>query len=190
MNKKRASIIVSTLLVLVLSFSLLAGCGLDLNFRKKTEKKGWTYTESGRSLAQAEASTALESKDRTAKVEKAIKKVKAAANIAKTVDLKVYAIAYIEFDDLSSANTYFSALKKSTKERQEKAKYEAEKRIAELDKLIKEAGQHGVSEQIFKERDRLANEINDKNNQVIVKKSGKVVSFGTKASFNEYSKNK
>ncbi len=171
-------------------FSLLAGCGLDLNFRKKTEKKGWAYTESGRSLAQAEASTALESKDRTAKVEKAIKKVKAAANIAKTVDLKVYAIAYIEFDDLSSANTYFSALKKSTKERQEKAKYEAEKRIAELDKLIKEAGQLGVSEQIFKERDRLANEINDKNNQVIVKKSGKVVSVGTKASFDEYSKNK
>lgn len=190
MNKKKVSIIVSTLLVLVLSFSLLAGCGLGVNFRKKTEKKGWTYTDSGRSLAQIEASTALESKYTNAKVEKAIKKAKSAANITKTVDLKVYAIAYIEFDDISSANTYFSALKKSTKEKQEKAKYEAEKRIAELDKLIKDAGQLGVPEQIFKERDRLANEINDKNNQVIVKKSGKVVSVGTKASFNEYSKNK
>ena len=40
MNKKRVGIVVSTLLVLVMSIALLAGCGLDINFRKKVEKKG------------------------------------------------------------------------------------------------------------------------------------------------------
>ena len=39
MNKKRVGIIVSTLLVLVMSIALLEGCGLDINFRKKVEKK-------------------------------------------------------------------------------------------------------------------------------------------------------
>ncbi len=36
MNKKRVGIVVSTLLVLVMSIALLAGCGLDINFRKKS----------------------------------------------------------------------------------------------------------------------------------------------------------
>lgn len=40
MNKKKISIVISTLLVLVMSVALLAGCGLDINFRKKVEKKG------------------------------------------------------------------------------------------------------------------------------------------------------
>ena len=39
MNKKRVGIVVSTVLVLVMSIALLAGCGLDINFRKKVEKK-------------------------------------------------------------------------------------------------------------------------------------------------------
>ena len=36
MNKKKISIVISTLLVLVMSVALLAGCGLDINFRKKS----------------------------------------------------------------------------------------------------------------------------------------------------------
>ena len=38
MNKKRVGILVSTLLVLIMAFSLLAGCGLE-SFKKKVKNK-------------------------------------------------------------------------------------------------------------------------------------------------------
>ena len=53
MNKKRIGILVSTLLVLIMAFSLLAGCGLE-SFKKEVKKRGWEYEEYGREVAMAE----------------------------------------------------------------------------------------------------------------------------------------
>lgn len=193
MNKKRVGIVVSTLLVLVMSIALLAGCGLDINFRKKVEKKGWKYSESGRSIAALGAEASIESSEKTAAVKKAIEKTKKAAEISKTVDKKDYAIAYFEFDDIGSASKYAKAMKKSIKIRRDKARYEMQKRIKELDNLMLNSSSlvpMSVIEAYNKERNELLAELNDKNNEIIVKQSGKTVSFGTKGSFNAYSKNK
>ena len=193
MNKKRVGIFVSTLLVLVMSIALLAGCGLDINFRKKVEKKGWKYSESGRSIAALGAEASIESSEKTAAVKKAIEKTKKAAEISKTVDKKDYAIAYFEFDDIGSASKYAKAMKKSIKIRRDKARYEMQKRIKELDNLMLNNSSlvpMSVIEAYNKERNELLAELNDKNNEIIVKQSGKTVSFGTKGSFNAYSKNK
>lgn len=193
MNKKRVGIVVSTLLVLVMSIALLAGCGLDINFRKKVEKKGWKYSESGRSIAALGAEASIESSEKTAAVKKAIEKTKKAAEISKTVDKKDYAIAYFEFDDIGSASKYVKAMKKSIKIRRDKARYEMQKRIKELDNLMLNSSSlvpMSVIEAYNKERNELLAELNDKNNEIIVKQSGKTVSFGTKGSFNAYSKNK
>ena len=193
MNKKRVGIVVSTLLVLVMSIALLAGCGLDINFRKKVEKKGWKYSESGRSIAALGAEASIESSEKTAAVKKAIEKTKKAAEISKTVDKKDYAIAYFEFDDIGSASKYAKAMKKSIKIRRDKARYEMQKRIKELDNLMLNSSSlvpMSVIEAYNKERNELLAELNDKNNEIIVKKSGKVISVGTKGSFNAYSKNK
>lgn len=193
MNKKRVGIVVSTVLVLVMSIALLAGCGLDINFRKKVEKKGWKYSESGRSIAALGAEASIESSEKTAAVKKAIEKTKKAAEISKTVDKKDYAIAYFEFDDIGSASKYAKAMKKSIKIRRDKARYEMQKRIKELDNLMLNSSSlvpMSVIEAYNKERNELLAELNDKNNEIIVKQSGKTVSFGTKGSFNAYSKNK
>ena len=193
MNKKKISIVISTLLVLVMSVALLAGCGLDINFRKKVEKKGWKYSESGRSIAALGAEASIESSEKTAAVKKAIEKTKKAAEISKTVDKKDYAIAYFEFDDIGSASKYAKAMKKSIKIRRDKARYEMQKRIKELDNLMLNSSSlvpMSVIEAYNKERNELLAELNDKNNEIIVKQSGKTVSFGTKGSFNAYSKNK
>ena len=193
MNKKRVGIVVSTLLVLVMSIALLAGCGLDINFRKKVEKKGWKYSESGRSIAALGAEASIESSEKTAAVKKAIEKTKKAAEISKTIDKKTYSIAYFEFDDIGSASKYAKAMKKSIKIRRDKAKYEMQKRIKELDNLMLNSSSlipMSVIEAYNKERNELMAELNDKNNEIIVKQSGKTVSFGTKGSFNAYSKNK
>ena len=193
MNKKKISIVISTLLVLVMSVALLAGCGLDINFRKKGEKKGWKYSESGRSIAALGAEASIESSEKTAAVKKAIEKTKKAAEISKTVDKKDYAIAYFEFDDIGSASKYAKAMKKSIKIRRDKARYEMQKRIKELDNLMLNSSSlvpMSVIEAYNKERNELLAELNDKNNEIIVKQSGKTVSFGTKGSFNAYSKNK
>lgn len=193
MNKKRVGIVVSTLLVLLMSIALLAGCGLDINFRKKVEKKGWKYSESGRSIAALGAEASIESSEKTAAVKKAIEKTKKAAEISKTVDKKDYAIAYFEFDDIGSASKYAKAMKKSIKIRRDKARYEMQKRIKELDNLMLNSSSlvpMSVIEAYNKERNELLAELNDKNNEIIVKQSGKTVSFGTKGSFNAYSKNK
>lgn len=191
MNKKRVGIVVSTLLVLVMSIALLAGCGLDINFRKKVEKKGWKYSESGRSIAALGAEASIESSEKTAAVKKAIEKTKKAAEISKTVDKKDYAIAYFEFDDIGSASKYAKAMKKSIKIRRDKARYEMQKRIKELDNLMLNSSSlvpMSVIEAYNKERNELLAELNDKNNEIIVKQSGKTVSFGTKGSFNALSK--
>lgn len=193
MNKKRVGIVVSTLLVLLMSIALLAGCGLDINFRKKVEKKGWKYSESGKSIAALGAEASIESSEKTAAVKKAIEKTKKAAEISKTVDKKDYAIAYFEFDDIGSASKYAKAMKKSIKIRRDKARYEMQKRIKELDNLMLNSSSlvpMSVIEAYNKERNELLAELNDKNNEIIVKQSGKTVSFGTKGSFNAYSKNK
>jgi len=193
MNKKKISIVISTLLVLVMSVALLAGCGLDINFRKKVEKKGWKYSESGRSIAALGAEASIESSEKTAAVKKAIEKTKKAAEISKTIDKKTYSIAYFEFDDIGSASKYAKAMKKSIKIRRDKAKYEMQKRIKELDNLMLNSSSlipMSVIEAYNKERNELMAELNDKNNEIIVKQSGKTVSFGTKGSFNAYSKNK
>ena len=94
MNKKRVGIVVSTLLVLVMSIALLAGCGLDINFRKKVEKKNWEYSESGRTLATIGSEALIESSERSATVKKAIEKTKKVATITKTVGEKSYQITY------------------------------------------------------------------------------------------------
>lgn len=193
MNKKKISIVISTLLVLVMSVALLAGCGLDINFRKKVEKKGWKYSESGRSIAALGAEASIESSEKTAAVKKAIEKTKKAAEISKTVNKKDYAIAYFEFDDIGSASKYAKALKKSAKNRRDKARYEMQKRIDQLNNLMLNNSSlvpMSVIEAYNKERNELMAELNDKNNEIIVKQSGKTVSFGTKGSFNAYSKNK
>lgn len=193
MNKKRVGIVVSTLLVLVMSIALLAGCGLDINFRKKVEKKGWKYSESGRSIAALGAEASIESSEKTATVKKAIEKTKKAAEISKTVNKKDYAIAYFEFDDIGSASKYAKAMKKSIKIRRDKARYEMQKRIDQLNDLMLNNSSlvpMSVIEAYNKERNELIAELNDKNNEIIVKRSGKTVSFGTKGSFNAYSKNK
>ena len=191
MNKKRVGIVVSTLLVLVMSIALLSGCGLDINFRKKVEKKGWKYSESGRSIAALGAEASIESSEKTTAVKKAIEKTKKAAEISKTVDKKDYAIAYFEFDDIGSASKYAKAMKKSIKIRRDKARYEMQKRIKELDNLMLNNSSlvpMSVIEAYNKERNELLAELNDKNNEIIVKQSGKTVSFGTKGSFNALSK--
>ena len=193
MNKKKISIVISTLLVLVMSVALLAGCGLDINFRKKVEKKGWKYSESGRSIATLGAEASIESSEKTAAVKKAIEKTKKAAEISKTINKKTYSIAYFEFDDIGSASKYAKAMKKSIKIKRDKARYEMEKRIKELDNLMLNSSSlipMSVIETYNKERNELMAELNDKNNEIIVKQSGKTVSFGTKGSFNAYSKNK
>lgn len=193
MNKKRVGIVVSTLLVLVMSIALLAGCGLDINFRKKVEKKGWKYSESGRSIAALGSEALIESSERSASVKKAIEKTKKVATIAKTVGEKSYQITYFEFDDMGAASKYAKALKKSIKIRRDKAKYEMQKRIKELDNLMLNNSSLvpiSVIEAYNKERNELMAELNDKNNEIIVKQSGKTISFGTKGSFNAYSKNK
>lgn len=193
MNKKKISIVISTLLVLVMSVALLAGCGLDINFRKKVEKKGWYYYESGRSIAALRAEASIESSEKTAAVKKAIEKTKKAAGISKTVNKKDYVIAYFEFDDIGSASKYAKALKKSAKIRRDKARYEMQKRIDQLNNLMLNNSSlvpMSVIEAYNKERNELMAELNDKNNEIIVKQSGKTVSFGTKGSFNAYSKNK
>ena len=172
MNKKRVGIFVSTLLVLVMSIALLAGCGLDINFRKKVEKKGWKYSESGRSIAALGAEASIESSEKTAAVKKAIEKTKKAAEISKTVDKKDYAIAYFEFDDIGSASKYAKAMKKSIKIRRDKARYEMQKRIKELDNLMLNNSSlvpMSVIEAYNKERNELLAELNDKNNEIIVK---------------------
>ena len=45
-----------------------------------------------------------------------------------------------------------------------------------------------VIEKYNKERNELMAELKDKNNEIIVKKSGKVISVGTKGSFNALNK--
>lgn len=189
MNKKRVGIVVSTLLVLVMSIALLAGCGLDINFRKKVEKKGWKYSESGRSIAALGAEASIESSERSASVKKAIEKTKKVATISKTAGEKSYQITYFEFDDMGAASKYAKALKKSIKIRRDKVRYETQKRIDELNHLmLNGALPMPIIEKYNKERNELMAELKDKNNEIIVKKSGKVISVGTKGSFNALSK--
>lgn len=82
-------------------------------------------------------------------------------------------------------------MKKSIKIRRDKARYEMQKRIKELDNLMLNSSSlvpMSVIEAYNKERNELLAELNDKNNEIIVKKSGKVISVGTKGSFNALSK--
>ena len=189
MNKKRVGIVVSTLLVLVMSIALLVGCGLDINFRKKVEKKNWEYSESGRTLATIGSEALIESSERSATVKKAIEKTKKVATITKTVGEKSYQITYFEFDDMGAASKYAKALKKSIKIRRDKVRYETQKRIDELNHLmLNGALPMPIIEKYNKERNELMAELKDKNNEIIVKKSGKVISVGTKGSFNALSK--
>ena len=84
-------------------------------------------------------------------------------------------------------------MKKSIKIRRDKARYEMQKRIDQLNDLMLNNSSlvpMSVIEAYNKERNELIAELNDKNNEIIVKRSGKTVSFGTKGSFNAYSKNK
>ena len=37
-----------------MAFALLAGCGVDVNFRKKIEKNGWEYEEETRGVGKFE----------------------------------------------------------------------------------------------------------------------------------------
>lgn len=48
MNRKRISVLFTTLIILVITMAMMAGCGLDLKFRKKVEGRGWSYTEMSR----------------------------------------------------------------------------------------------------------------------------------------------
>ena len=68
-----------------------------------------------------------------------------------------------------------------------------QKRIDQLNNLMLNNSSlvpMSVIEAYNKERNELMAELKDKNNEIIVKQSGKTVSFGTKGSFDAYSKNK
>ncbi len=111
------------------------------------------------------------------------------ATITKTVGEKSYQITYFEFDDMGAASKYAKALKKSIKIRRDKVRYETQKRIDELNHLmLNGALPMPIIEKYNKERNELMAELKDKNNEIIVKKSGKVISVGTKGSFNALSK--
>lgn len=122
MNKKRVGILVSTLLVLIMAFSLLAGCGLE-SFKKKVKKQGWEYEEYGRVTAMAEASVLIANKEKTTKVEKAIQGASKVIAISKQEGLKTYSIHYFIFDKSSSAKAYYKALNKTLKKVEKDSPY-------------------------------------------------------------------
>lgn len=194
MNKKRISTIVATLVVLVMTFSLLVGCGLDTNFRKKVEKKGWTYSEYGREGAREYAGSILSSKYVTQKVKKAIDKAKAFAVTEKTYKGSIatlgkneeFEIVYLEFDDLGSANTYYKALKESLDEEHKGSEYDKRKELKKLDEQISKATSDTEITVLNQQRKKLLEDLNDHDDEVKVKKSGKILYIGTESSFKQY----
>ena len=113
MNKRKISKIVATLVVVVMAFGLLVGCGLDARFRRRAEKDGWTYEELGRGIARGFASEFInfdednsipsEGEKTTRKTKKNKKVVEALDKIKKTVLLTKtegsaeYEVFYFEF---------------------------------------------------------------------------------------------
>lgn len=138
MNKRKISIIVATLVVLVMAFGLLAGCGLDAKFRRKVEKDGWTYEEVDRGIARGFASefinfdednnvpsegekTTRKTKNNK-KVAEALDKIKNTALITKKEGSAEYEVFYFEFEDTKSAKVYISELQKNLRKQKGKRK--------------------------------------------------------------------
>lgn len=206
MNKKRISIVVATLVVLVMAFALLVGCGVDVNFRKKIEKKGWEYDEQTRGVGKFEeilesdargaAANLLGGKYVSKSINDSLKNVRLVALMSKSVGegekKKVYAVHKIEFDNPTAALTYYSALKKSLKEGREKNIYSIERDITEIEKKIANVSSAERSEllsQLVKKEEEHKKIKDSKNPQrIVAKKLGNVVTVGSAESIKELEK--
>jgi len=206
MNKKRISIVVATLVVLVMAFALLAGCGVDVNFRKKIEKKGWEYEEETRGVGKFDEILESDARGMAAKflggkyvsksINDSLKNVRLVASMTKIVGegekAKSYAVNKIEFDNPTAALTYYSALKKSLKEGREKNIYSIERDITEIEKkMVKAYGDErfDLQSQLGKKQKEYK-EIKDSKNpkRIVAKKLGNVVTVGSAESIKELEK--
>ena len=138
MNKRKISKIVATLVVVVMAFGLLVGCGLDARFRRRAEKDGWTYEELGRGIARGFASEFInfdednsipsEGEKTTRKTKKnkqvaeALDKIKKTVLLTKTQGSAEYEVFYFEFEDTRSAKVYISELQKNLRKQKGKRK--------------------------------------------------------------------
>lgn len=168
MNRKRISVLFTTLTVLVILMAMMAGCGLDLNFRKKVEKRGWSYMEQSRLYGEKtedpskldpalmSALMALEGFgdiDGTNEDEegatygkyvdkstyKAIKKMRLMAIMEKTSNDTSYQVLRFEFDDAISALKYYNVAKKSLKETTALKQYLIEQELKSINESIAKA---------------------------------------------------
>lgn len=215
MNRRRISILFTTFIVLVISMAMMAGCGLDLKFRKKVEKRGWSYMEQSRlygektedpSTLDEALMSALRALDGNMdepneyeegvtygkyvdkSTYKAIKKMRLMAILEKTSNDTSYQVLRFEFDDAIAALKYYNVAKKSLKEKTALKQYLIEQELKSINESIAKAKTPEKEKQLREEYFKVSREHEDlktKSKQMGAKLSGKVVTIGSNESIEE-----